>query len=174
MDKKKLIYGVIAVVFVIGIGISYYLTAQPSQSTSNHGNQIVSPSPIDNGVAKTTKNTQSDTATTPEDTTKAFYEWYMHYPQDVIRTGAYENSPYLTDTFKKHITGFATHYNPQFDPIFCTANKTKNYEISSGTVDGNNIDVLITDKNVDAPKPLYNVVLVQVNGQWQINDITCE
>ncbi|HSW96441.1 MAG TPA: hypothetical protein VLF89_01310 [Candidatus Saccharimonadales bacterium] len=176
MDRKKLIYGVIAVIFVIGIGISYYLTSQPSQPTSGQAPLVASPSPVDNGSSSTTQNIQQNSSASPEDVTKTFYDWYMNYPQDVIATRAYKKIPYLTDTFKTHIDGFATHYNPKFDPIFCTPNKTKNYVINSAVSSANSdkLTVLITDKNVDAPKPLYTVVLVQVNGSWEINDVMCE
>lgn len=184
MDKKKLLYAVIIVIIIIGIGVSYYLTARsttqtpPSQSTS----QSAVPSPAadnsagTNQTATTGKTNPKGPTSTPEEITKTFYDWYINYPQDVIATGAYKTSPYLTENFITTIEGFAKNYNPKFDPIFCTPNKTKNYAISKvmGTTDPNSRKVQITDQNVDAPKPLYDVIIVQENGVLKIDDVMCD
>lgn len=184
MDKKKVIYVVIGVVLVIGIGISYYLTARPSTQPTQ-GPQTAIPSAADNATNQTGTSGQTTQAgstnptgptSTPEEITKTFYDWYMNYPTDVVATGAYKTSPYLTAKFIANIDGFARNYTPKFDPIFCTPNKTKQYAISKtiGTGDPNKIKVQITNLNVDNPKPLYDVIIVLENGALKIDDIMCD
>jgi hypothetical protein len=177
MNKKYIVLGLGGVVIIV-VGV-YLWTLQSPRQQGNTQAVATSPSPIAPGYSGTTqagKNNTTIIAASPEDTTKSFYTWYLGSAQNPISTGSYKTSPYLTDHFKSNIDGFAQNYNPQYDPIFCTVNQTQSYNISKAISSDNQtkVTVQITDKNVDAPKPLYNVILVQVNGVWKIDDIMCE
>jgi|GEM_PF-3182266 len=112
------------------------------------------------------------TSSTIASIVKNFYTWYFTYPGNPLVSGAYKNSPYLSDTFKQNTAALFDPSQPSVDPIFCNGNKTNS--VSFGNVyyiDENNATVTVT-RHTDK-KDLYRFAVKKENGRWVINDIVC-
>ena len=168
MDKKIFILIVIGICILIGVSI---VVSSFEQSPSASEQAIVSPSPVAQGASGSTTDNQSASSPViyPVDVVRKFYTSYMS-------GGVYKKSPYLTTEYKDTITGFTSgSTSPDYDPIFCTSNKTKNPAIEPASYNdiGNQATVVIHDGDIDGGKSLYKVVLKHVGKSWLINDIIC-
>lgn len=112
-------------------------------------------------------------AITPEDVVKAFYTWYISFPQSPYKTATYKTNVYLTDRFKQNIANMtANNSGPNDDVIFCPFNKLPNvtYDQAQYNAAGDKAQVMI--RSIDGRK-LHRVVLFNINGRWLINDTIC-
>lgn len=112
----------------------------------------------------------------PEVVTNEFYSWYIYYPGDPFKSGAYKRSTHLTSYYVNLISEFTEAYDDttqQFDPIFCKKNKELGYVIGLARYneDKTQADVIIRQKTNN--RELYRVVLIPDGSSWKIKDIMC-
>lgn len=180
MNRKYLLFIIVGIFLICIIAISFYFK---KQSSSEVIQEFRSALPTPNAQKNPLGNAQNVTPTlevspemSPSDVAKMFYAWYIAYPKNVLQSGAYKTNPYITDEFKQLMTGFAIGRQDNiYDPIFCTANKTKNFAVAEPIYmqSDTQATVNITKTNGDTVQNLYHVVLKHISTGWKIDDVIC-
>jgi hypothetical protein len=104
----------------------------------------------------------------PEESTAAFYAWYLAYPGGALATGAYRGSPFLTDLLKQHIEAQVVA-NPGFDPVVCATTLPGGVRTSAAAIVADRARVEV---QTDLPHS-FVVGLRIVDGQWKLDEINC-
>lgn len=178
MNKKHLLLaaGIFVIIFFIAFiytllssqsqtpSSSYQPSFSPSPSAIQSSNFISEPSPI--------QVTTAPENLTPEEVARKFYSWYLTYPGvSALTKGAYNDSIYLSDEFKSIISKMAP-YETQKDPVFCTRNKLPNFTTLKATTTPNGRQGVII-QSVPEGKDLFEIVLININNRWLIDDTVC-
>ncbi|OGK14372.1 hypothetical protein A3C98_02735 [Candidatus Roizmanbacteria bacterium RIFCSPHIGHO2_02_FULL_37_15] len=112
---------------------------------------------------------------TPEEVAEGFYNWYVSHP-DPLGSGDYEKSLYITDEYKESMTGFVVRGDHlSGEPVLTCVGITPPKDIiAQPTVyEGSEMSYVILQRNVEGARPLYKVILKNVQELWLVDDIRC-
>lgn len=112
---------------------------------------------------------QSPFGLRPEESTSAFYNWYVTYPGGALTSGAYKTSPFLTDALKQKIEQTVADNGAGFDPVVCATSLPLGIRTSPATI---NADLARVEVQTDLPNS-FAVQLRIVEGQWKLDAIIC-
>ncbi len=176
--KKQYIYlaiagGFVVVVFVILVAI------QSASEKASEQKQITPTSPESNTEQNlNTNKTQADinqsspgnNSLTPDQVVKNFYLSYKSSP-DLLSSGGYKKDKRVSQEL---INFVQAQYDGKNDPIFCPANRVKDFIVDTPeySVDGNVAYVTIRE-SAQGGKQLYAVELDKINGAWLIATTQC-
>lgn len=178
MNKKYLL--LIGGIFIISVFIIFLFTmsSPQKQAPGTSYSPSVSPSSSIAQASVFISQPQAIQATTapenltPDEVARKFYSWYITYPgTSALSKGAYNNSIYLTDKFKKIISRMAP-YDDDKDPVFCTHNKLTKFTVlpATTTPDGRQSVII---QSVPEGKKLHKIKLVNINNRWLVDDTVC-
>lgn len=190
MDKKKLSLIILGVAIISIIASVFYLlqkassknasTSGISSAVSENSNQVDTVPQSSQGTAKTDKAISSTpppaSTLSPEKVVSNFYTWYISYPGNVLSSGEYKKTPYVTRYFLDLMTSFANRTpDARYDPVFCKANKTANFSVSNPVYNAVSMKATVTIDKVNNGEAvsLYRVVLVHLDNGWKIDDVIC-
>ncbi len=124
---------------------------------------------------------EADTAT-PEATVERFYRWYLGYPGNVMVTGAYRSSEYLTDEFVQQVDATLASFRASnqpggYDPFLCAQDIPAEFTVEAATISGT--EATIQFHGIWNPGTQHEqrndvtIRLRQVGEQWKIDGIAC-
>lgn len=128
-----------------------------------------------NVVSNNTPGTDSTVQVSPDVTVEEFYQWYLDYKGQALISGAYKESPFLTDSYKKKLEDKASGYkNLLYDPILCAQDRPKDSNVENVTLsnDGTSANVVYYEDYYGTPVRT-SVSLVSTSGNWSIDNIEC-
>jgi len=116
-------------------------------------------------------------ASSPEDTVRAFYDWYTDYigdraaPRNPMVDRAYRDSPYLTDDFEARTDALLDGFmGGGFDPFVCAQDVPTSFDLDPAVTSNGAAAVTV---HTEWTGHSFEVRLVDVDGGWLIDDVVC-
>jgi hypothetical protein len=131
---------------------------------------LVSHKTTQQGSSQKQITSQTSMPLSPVNIAKNFYSWYISYPNNPISSKEFQNSPYLTTSFKQQSEDFNDPAD-KYDPVFCKQNQMAHVAYQQ-KANPPFTDVIIHQDTIQE-EDLYRVVFAHIKGQWLITDIIC-
>jgi hypothetical protein len=110
----------------------------------------------------------------PDKVVEAFYSWVTQYEGNVMVSGAYKTSEYLSDTFKEEInTLLGSMDKGGFDPFICAQDVPERFVVGSPSI-SNGIATVRVEQVFQTGKRVLPVELRNEAGLWKISAIKCQ
>lgn len=140
----------------------------PEQTTPAESASVVPGNPVSDA-------TVLPISLSPREVTERFYAWYTTYPGNVLLSGVYQTSEYLTVDLINTLAVFQREGLPVgLDPILCGPNVPEALAADEAVVDGVFATVLMHVLSAGGSRQDdVAVYLRQVDGIWKISYITC-
>lgn len=102
-----------------------------------------------------------------------FYNWYFHNDKNIIQSGYYQQSDYLSQNFINNIKSSLSKNN-NFDPFICEGRTENPISLSVQELyNKKNKAVVIVFQHYDVTQDRIEVTLYKKNNVWYINNVNC-
>lgn len=173
-ENKERGFSTIAIILfalVLGGGVVFAVKyiVETEKITEPGGEKITETEREKGTEAGTERITGEEEVKGPQDVVEAFYTWYISYEGHPLVDEAYEESPYLTSTFKRALRNNNTR---GFDPVLCAQDIPPVFEVGEVSISGAAASVNLIQAFGDSGR-VVPVELEKVNGEWLISDVGC-
>ncbi|MFH1899022.1 MAG: hypothetical protein ABIJ82_00935 [Patescibacteria group bacterium] len=164
MNKEKLIAVLFTLILLSGVGVIFLKKPAPFFKKEVQPQELTEPS--------------FEEPITPEDVTKAFYDWYINCVEQSFEspeapTCLYKESEYVTSELVEKIEAkYATFTGGGADLIVCAQDIPTSFVVGETINQENMVQVMVTEYFGEFPNKL-SVYLKLVDGKWRIFDIVC-
>src|SRR5207247_471057 len=112
----------------------------------------------------------------PAQVVSLFYDWYITYQGNPLTTQAYRSSPYLTAALVQKVDSTLALATPGAggDPFICAQNPPSGFTTGTPSIQGDRATVTVHPQyEGNSRADALTVSLVQSNGEWKIDKVTC-
>jgi len=112
----------------------------------------------------------------PEEVVEAFCSWYLQYEGNVMRSGAYKTSDYLTEDFRTKVDEIIASFDKGgYDPFLCAQDKPSGFTVETNNVSEDKTTVTVDFvQNFSGNGRIVPVIVEEINGEWKIADVDCQ
>ncbi|MGI5827433.1 MAG: GerMN domain-containing protein [Patescibacteria group bacterium] len=112
----------------------------------------------------------------PEEIVEAFYSWYLQYEGNVMSSGAYKTSDYLSEEFRTKVDGIIASFDKGgYDPFLCAQDKPSGFTVETDIVSEDKTTVTVNlVQNFSGNGRVVPVIVKEVVGEWKITDVNCQ
>ena len=165
MDKKLLSF------FLVGLTLVLAITYNEFSGKILESDKLVS-------EEKTyPRGTQKENPVTPpSEIVNTFYTWYLNpdTPENRIPSENFNDSMYLTDSFKEEISGkIKRGETNDVDPFLCAGGTPALFSTNVEDIQGSRATVSVTEEFSEVESMSFLVELVPIRNNWKINNISC-
>jgi len=130
--------------------------------------------PTEAAMMSPTAGGASGAAGTPADVVQAFYSWYLRFSGNPYTSGAPEMAQYVTPELVARLANPAKGTpGKAVDPFVCAQNPPASFTAGTPTISGDHATVVVQTQNGSGTNNDITVSLVQRDGTWQIDNVTC-
>ena len=183
--KKRYIIIASIAVFIILLNIILFFSLKKT-GQNNAANTVAvepssvpstpsTPSTLAQNLVSSSTPSPSEQAKKPEEVASDFYSWYLSFNKAAVGTENFATNTTMTKIYKEEMISLYKGYkgNDPYDPVLCIRNQEPSDQVMYEKALYTGREVQVKIRSITDWNYLYTARLLNENGKWLIDDITC-